>query len=58
MESLQLPADIVAGLKGSSLTDGVTDLYKLIIEFQVESVIRFYRSRTKNYFRDTVNYDN
>ncbi|KAJ5389886.1 NACHT-domain-containing protein [Penicillium cataractarum] len=56
MESLRLPADMAAGLK-SSLTDGVTGLYKLIIEFQVESVIRFYRSRTKNYFRDTVNYD-
>lgn len=56
MESLRLPVDMEIGLK-CSLMDGVIDLYKLIIEFQVKSVVRFYRARTKNYFRDTVNYD-
>ena len=33
-------------------------LYKLIIDFQGQSVLRFYRSRTKNFFRGTINYDN
>jgi hypothetical protein len=35
----------------------VADLYKLIIDFQVQTVLRFYRSRTKSFFRGTINYD-
>ncbi|KAJ5681613.1 NACHT-domain-containing protein [Penicillium maclennaniae] len=56
MESLLLPEHMKADLK-ADLTDRLIDLYKLIIDFQVRSVIRFYRSRTKNFFRGTINYD-
>ncbi|CAG8888278.1 unnamed protein product [Penicillium egyptiacum] len=56
MESLLLPEDMKPDLK-SDLTERVLDLYKLVIEFQVQSVMRFYRSRTKNYFRSIINYD-
>jgi hypothetical protein len=56
MESLLLPKDMKADLK-TDLTDRLVGLYKLIIDFQVQSVIRFYRSRTKNFLRGTINYD-
>ncbi|KAK4232906.1 NACHT domain-containing protein [Achaetomium macrosporum] len=56
MESLLLAEDMKADLK-ADLTDRLVGLYKLIIDFQVQSVIRFYRSRTKNFFRGTINYD-
>ncbi|PKX91400.1 WD40 repeat-like protein [Aspergillus novofumigatus IBT 16806] len=57
MESLLLPSDLEPGLK-ADLMKRVLDLYKLIINFQVQSVIRFYRNQTKNYFRSVINYDN
>lgn len=59
MESLLLfllPEDIKPGLK-ANLTESVVDLYRLIIDFQVQSVIRFYRRGTKNYLRSVVNFD-
>jgi hypothetical protein len=56
MESLLLPEDMKPDLK-ADLTECLVDLYKLIIVFQVRSVIWFYRSRTKNFFRGTINYD-
>ena len=56
MESLLLPEDMKPDLK-ADLANRLVDLYKLIIDFQVQTVIRFYRSRTKNFFRGTVNYD-
>ena len=56
MESLLLPEDIEPDLK-ANLRKRLVDLYKLIIAFQVRSIILFYRSRTKNYFRGTINYD-
>jgi hypothetical protein len=56
MESLLLPEDMKPGLR-NDLMERVVDLYTLIIDFQVQSVIRFYRSRTKSYFRGVVNYD-
>ncbi|KAK4153208.1 hypothetical protein C8A00DRAFT_43834 [Chaetomidium leptoderma] len=56
MESLLLPEDMKADLK-ADLTDRLVGLYGLIISFQVQSVIRFYRSRTKNFFRGTISYD-
>ncbi|KAK3984174.1 putative vegetative incompatibility protein [Cladorrhinum sp. PSN332] len=56
MESLLLPQDTKPDLK-DDLTERLVDLYKLIIDFQVQSIIRFYRTRTKNFFRGTVNYD-
>ncbi|KAK3374120.1 WD40-repeat-containing domain protein [Lasiosphaeria ovina] len=56
MESLLLPQDTKSDLK-DDLTERLVDFYKLIIDFQVQSIIRFYRTRTKNFFRGTVNYD-
>ena len=56
MESLLLPEDMEPDLK-ADLTERLVDLFKLIIEFQAQSVIRFYRSRTKNFFRGAINYD-
>ena len=56
MESLLLPEDMKLDLQ-NDLTERLVDLYKLIIDFQVRSVIRFYRSRTKNFLRGTINYD-
>jgi hypothetical protein len=56
MESLLLPKDMEPDLK-ADLTERLVDLYKLIIDFQVQSVIRFYRSRTRNFFRGAINYD-
>jgi hypothetical protein len=41
----------------ADLTERLVGLYKLIIDFQMQSVLRFYRSRTKNFFRGTINYD-
>ncbi|KAF4636392.1 hypothetical protein G7Y89_g1706 [Cudoniella acicularis] len=56
MESLLLPEEMKLDLK-ADLTERLVDLYELIIDFQVRSVIRFYRSRTKNFLRGTINYD-
>lgn len=56
MESLLLPKDMKPSLK-ADLTERVIALYTLIIDFQVQSVIRFYRSRTKSYFKSVINYD-
>ncbi|KAL2015402.1 hypothetical protein VTK56DRAFT_5526 [Thermocarpiscus australiensis] len=56
IESLLLPEDMKTDLK-ADLADRLVGLYKLIIDFQVQSVIRFYRSRTKNFFRGAINYD-
>lgn len=56
MESLLLPEHIKPGVK-TNLTEDVIELYKLIIGFQLHSVIHFYRSGTKNFFRGAVNYD-
>jgi hypothetical protein len=56
MESLLLPKDMKSDLR-ADLTDRLVDLYKLIIDFQVQTVLWFYRSRTTNFFRGTINYD-
>lgn len=56
MKTLLSPVDLDAEIK-SSLNDSTVDLYTLIIEFQVESVLRFYRSRTKDFLRGAINYD-
>ncbi|KAJ5675959.1 hypothetical protein N7462_008856 [Penicillium macrosclerotiorum] len=57
MESLLIPEHMKPGLK-NDLMKGLVDLYSLIIDFQVQTAIRFYRSRTKNYFRSVIEYDN
>lgn len=56
MESLLLPENMKADLK-ADLTERLVDLYKKVIDFQVQSILRFYRSRTKNFLRGTINYD-
>ena len=38
------------------LEERLVDLHKLIIDFQVQSIMQFYRSRTRNFFRGTINY--
>lgn len=56
MESLLLPQDTKPDLK-DDFTKRLINLYKLIIDFQIQSVIRFYRTQTKNFFRGAINYD-
>lgn len=56
IESLLLPKDIKSSLRADLITK-VIDLYKLIIEFQIQSVIRFYQNSTKNYFRNVIDYN-
>ena len=56
IKSLLLPEDMKSDLR-ADLTDRLVDLYKLIIDFLVQTMLRFYRSRTKNFFRETINYD-
>ena len=56
MESLLLREGIEPDLK-DSLESDLVDLYKLIIDFQVQSILRFYRSRIKNFFRGAINFD-
>lgn len=55
MEGLLLP-DLRGDVK-TDLTERVIDLYNSIIDFQLQSVIRFYCGRTKNYFRSVLKYD-
>lgn len=43
--------------KKDHFTALVVELYKQIIDFQVQSCLRFYRARTKNYLRGAVEYD-
>ncbi|CAG8428408.1 unnamed protein product [Penicillium salamii] len=56
METLMLPDCLDAGVK-SELNEQVKSLYKLVIEFQVQSVMRFDRSPTKNYIRSVIDYE-
>ncbi len=39
------------------LAGRLAGLYKLIIDYQVRSILRFYRSRTKNLWRAVILYD-
>lgn len=56
LEDLLLPEHIGVDRK-DEFAGRLVDLYKLIIDFQVRSILRFYRSRTKNFLRGTVKYD-
>jgi hypothetical protein len=56
MESLLLSKHLQPDLK-ADLTERLVGFYKLIIDFQLQTVLRFFRSRTKNFFRETINYD-
>ncbi|RFU75777.1 tpr domain-containing [Trichoderma arundinaceum] len=55
MESLLLSDDLSDDTK-IDLMERLANLYKSIISFQVRSVIRFYRSRTKSSFIETDSY--
>lgn len=57
MESLLVPDDTKPDLR-TDLASRLSQLYESIIEFQIRSVIHLYRSKTKNFFRGTINYDN
>ncbi|KAM0520640.1 hypothetical protein ACHAPE_003037 [Trichoderma viride] len=46
-----------AAAQRNELVDRLVDLYTLIIDFQVRSILRFYRSRTKNALRGSIKYD-
>ncbi|CEJ93768.1 hypothetical protein VHEMI09337 [[Torrubiella] hemipterigena] len=56
MESLLLPEDMES-VRRADLASRLTDLYSLVIEFQIRCVIHLYRSRTKNFFRGAIHYD-
>lgn len=56
MESLLLPKELDHYLK-HDLSERLLQLYQSIIDFQLQSLVRFYRRRTKSYFRDVVDYD-
>lgn len=56
LEDLLLTEHFGAAQK-SELVDRLVDLYKFIIDFQVRSILRFYRSRTKNALRGSIKYD-
>ncbi|KAK1240176.1 hypothetical protein MKX08_007618 [Trichoderma sp. CBMAI-0020] len=56
LEDLLLTEHFGAAQK-NEFVDQLTGLYKLIIDFQVRSILRFYRSRTKNALRGSIKYD-
>ncbi|KAL3478404.1 WD40 repeat-like protein [Aspergillus californicus] len=56
METLLLPDSMDAGLK-AELNEQVKDLYKLVIDYQIQSVMHFCRNSGKNYFRSVADYD-
>lgn len=55
-EPLLLPEDMKSDLR-ADLKACLVALYKLVIDFQAHTVLRFYRSQTKNFFRGTIKYD-
>ncbi|CAG7918327.1 unnamed protein product [Penicillium olsonii] len=56
MEALMLPECLDAGVR-TELREHVRSLYTLVIDFQIQSVLRFDRSPLKNYFGSVVDYD-
>ncbi|CAK7206518.1 hypothetical protein SEUCBS139899_009314 [Sporothrix eucalyptigena] len=56
MEPMLLGGDITPGLR-SNLEERLVGFYKLIIDFQVRSVLRFYRRRAKNFLLGVINYE-
>ncbi|KUI59239.1 Vegetative incompatibility protein HET-E-1 [Cytospora mali] len=56
MESLLFQDGLNIDAKDSLLND-LIDLYTHIIEFQVQSILWFYRRGTKNFLREAINYD-
>lgn len=56
IKSLLLSENMNPDLK-TDLTEHLVNLFKLIIEFQMQSIIQFYHSWIKNFFREVINYD-
>jgi hypothetical protein len=56
MEQSLFPEDMEPAKKGH-FTALVMELYKQIIDFQLQSCLRFYRAGIKNYLRGAVEYD-
>ncbi|KAL2151154.1 hypothetical protein VTH82DRAFT_6252 [Thermothelomyces myriococcoides] len=56
MEQLLLPGSMNDDVK-DNLAGRLVNLYKHVIDFQIRTVLRFYRSRTKQILRDVANYD-
>ncbi|KAJ5823607.1 NACHT-domain-containing protein [Penicillium robsamsonii] len=56
MEDLRLPGEEKLEVK-SDIEQRVIDLYKLIIDYQVQSILRFYRHPVREYFRSVVKWD-
>lgn len=56
MKSLLLSEDMKLNLK-IDLTECLVNLFKLIIEFQMQSIIWFYCSWIKNFFKEVINYN-
>ncbi|KAJ5306582.1 hypothetical protein N7508_005597 [Penicillium antarcticum] len=57
MELYFLSKSMTDSLK-DEIMKSLIDLYKLFIDFQVQSVLRFYSSSSKRYVKDVANYDN
>ncbi|KAL2821274.1 WD40 repeat-like protein [Aspergillus cavernicola] len=56
METLLLPDFVDARVK-AQLKEQVKSLYKLVIDYQVQSVMKVNRNSGKNYFRSVTDYD-
>ncbi|PLB44154.1 WD40 repeat-like protein [Aspergillus steynii IBT 23096] len=56
MEHLLLPAFTDHRIK-AQMREHVKGLYKLVIDYQVQSVMKFNRDPVKNYFRSVADYD-
>ncbi|KAJ6067578.1 uncharacterized protein N7446_004615 [Penicillium canescens] len=56
MEPLFLSPSMMVSLK-DELIKSLIDLYKLVVDFQVQSVLRFYSSSGKRYVKDVTKYD-
>ncbi|KAL8382976.1 hypothetical protein RB595_006647 [Gaeumannomyces hyphopodioides] len=57
MESLFLHAEDPTAAKRDHLRSRLVELYQAIIDFQAQSVLRFFRRRFANFLRDAVKYD-
>ncbi|KAL8299133.1 hypothetical protein RB593_009145 [Gaeumannomyces tritici] len=57
MESLFLHAEGPTAAKRDHLRSRLLELYQAIIDFQAQSVLRFFRRRFANFLRDVVKYD-
>lgn len=57
MEPLLLPEHMRADLR-TDFTEHIVKFYKSIIDFQIQTILRFYCSRAKNLLKGAIKYDN